>query len=56
MMQFHIGHTRNNFVSHTSREPTFIDNLEKISKRIHSKLSVTYHNFYFSDVTYFTEF
>ena len=61
MMQFHRGHTRHNFVSHTSREATFIDNLEKISKRIHSKLSVTNHNFYFpgktsSDATYFTEF
>ena len=65
MMQFQRGHTRHNFVSHTSREAISKNNLEKISKRIHSKLnhiviSVAYQNFYFpgktsSKATYFTE-
>ena len=36
MMQFQRGHTRHNFVSHTSREVISINNLEKKSKRIHS--------------------
>ena len=65
MMQFQRGHTRHNFVSHTSREAISINNLEKISKRIHSKLnhiviSGAYHNFYFPGktsfkATYFTD-
>ena len=65
MMQFQKGHTRHYFVSHTSREAIFINNLEKLFKRIHSKLnhiviSVTYYNLYFPrkispKATYFTE-
>ena len=65
MMQFQRGHTHHYFVSHTSREAIFINNLEKLFKRIHSKLnhiviSVAYHNLYFPrkispKATYFTE-
>ena len=65
MMQFQRGHTRHNFVSHTSREAIFINNVEKLFKRIHSKLnhiviSVAYHNLYFPrkispKAIYFTE-
>ena len=52
MMQFQRGHTRHNFVSHTSREAIYINNLEILFKRIHSKLnhiviSVAYHNLFF---------
>ena len=65
MMQFQRGHTRHKFVSHTSREASFINILKKLSKRIHSQfnnivISVAYHSFYFlgkapSKATYFTE-